>query len=116
MWLLGFPEAALKDAENAAKYGRETGQAASLMFVLCVTSIVRILCGNYSVATAQAQELFLVADEKGALLWKAIGMMSEGCVLASFIHPERRTDLQARFSAILAAFDRTLTEPAVVPR
>ena len=33
-----------------------------------------------------------------------------------FIHPERRTDLQARFSAILAAFDRTLTEPAVVPR
>jgi predicted ATPase len=83
LWLLGFPEAALKDAENAAKYGRETGQAASLMFVLCVTSIVRILCGNYSVATAQAQELFLVADEKGALLWKAIGMMSEGCVLAS---------------------------------
>ncbi len=33
-----------------------------------------------------------------------------------FTHPERRPDLQARFSAILAAFDRTLTEPAVVPR
>ena len=32
-----------------------------------------------------------------------------------FTHPERRSDLQARFSAILAAFDRTLTEPAVVP-
>jgi class 3 adenylate cyclase/tetratricopeptide (TPR) repeat protein len=66
LWFLGFPEAALKDAENAAKYGRETGQAASLMFVLCVTDILYILCGNYSVATAQAQELFLVADEKGA--------------------------------------------------
>ena len=39
--------------------------------------------GTYSVATAQAQELFLVADEKGALLWKASGMMFEGCVLAS---------------------------------
>jgi predicted ATPase len=83
LWFLGFPEAALKDAENAVKYGRETGQAASLMFVLCVTDILHILCGNYSVATAQAQELFLVADEKGALLWKATGMMFEGCVLAS---------------------------------
>ena len=83
LWLLGFPEAALKDAENAVKYGRETGQAASLMFVLYVTAILHILCGNYSVATAQAQELFLVADEKGALLWKASGMMFEGCVLAS---------------------------------
>jgi class 3 adenylate cyclase/predicted ATPase len=83
LWLLGFPEAALKDAENSVKYGRETGQAASLMFVLYVTDILHILCGNYSVATAQAQELFLVADEKGALLWKASGMMFEGCVLAS---------------------------------
>jgi tetratricopeptide (TPR) repeat protein len=83
LWLLGFPEAALKDAENVVKYAREMGQAPSLMFALFVTAIVRILCGNYSVATAQAQELFLVADEKGALLWKAGGMMFEGCVLAS---------------------------------
>jgi class 3 adenylate cyclase/predicted ATPase len=83
LWLLGFPEAALKDAENALKYGRETGQAASLMFALYVTAILHILCGNYSVATGQAQELFLVADEKGALLWKASGMMFEGCVSAS---------------------------------
>ena len=83
LWFLGFPEAALKDAENVVKYAREMGQAASLMFALFVTAILRILCGNYSVATAQAQELFLVADEKGALLWKASGMMFEGCVLAS---------------------------------
>ena len=83
LWFLGFPEAALKDAESAVKYGRETGQAASLMFVLCVTDILYILCGKYSVATAQAQELVLVADEKGALLWKATGMMFEGCVSAS---------------------------------
>jgi predicted ATPase len=83
LWLLGFPGAALKDAENAVKYARELGQAASLMFVLYVTNILFILCGNYSVATAQAEELFLIADEKGALLWKARGMMFEGCVLAS---------------------------------
>ena len=83
LWLLGFPEAALKDAENVVKYAREMDQAASLMFALFVTAFVRILCGNYTVATAQAKELFLVADEKGALLWKAGGMMFEGCVLAS---------------------------------
>ena len=29
-----------------------------------------------------ADELVALADEKGALFWKAIGMMNQGCVLA----------------------------------
>jgi predicted ATPase len=82
LWLLGFPDAALRDADDAVKYGRETAQAASLMFALYMTAIVHILCGNYSVATAQAHELYALGQEKGAVLWKASGTMYEGCVLA----------------------------------
>ena len=37
LWLLGYPEAALADAEHALKDAREIGQAATLMYALYVT-------------------------------------------------------------------------------
>ncbi len=82
LWLLGYPEAALAAAEQALKDAREIGQAATLLNTLSFTSVTHTLCGNYFVATAQAQELFALAEEKGALLWKAFGMIFKGQVLA----------------------------------
>jgi class 3 adenylate cyclase/predicted ATPase len=82
LWLLGYPEAALRDADDALKKAREIGQAASLMYALNHTTISYILCGNHAVAAAQAQELVALAEEKGALFWKAAGMMRRGSVLA----------------------------------
>ena len=52
------------------------------MYALYNTSLTHILRGNYAAAKAEADELAALADEKGALLWKARGMMNEGCVLA----------------------------------
>ena len=34
LWMLGYPEAALADAEQALKDAREIGQAATLMYAL----------------------------------------------------------------------------------
>ena len=82
LWLLGYPEAALADADHALKDAREIGQAATLMYALAIASLTHILCGNYATANAQVDELVALADEKGALFWKAFGMMSQGCVLA----------------------------------
>jgi len=42
----------------------------------------QIYCGNYAVATAQAQELVALAEKKGAAYWKAHGMINQGSVLA----------------------------------
>ena len=78
VWFLGYPEAALADTEQALTYAREIGQAATLMVALGVTTTIHILCGDYSVAIARAQELFALAEEKGALLWKALGMLLQG--------------------------------------
>ena len=47
LWLLGYPEAALADAEHALKDARGIGQAATLMYAL-QTSLTHILCGNYA--------------------------------------------------------------------
>ena len=82
LWPLGYPEAALRDADDALRNAREIGQAATLMPALFMTSIPYTLCGNRAAAAAQAQELVAVAEEKGSVFWKAPGMVSQGCVLA----------------------------------
>jgi predicted ATPase/class 3 adenylate cyclase len=82
LWLLGYPEAARRDTEYALKDAREIGQAATLMYALSHVPVTYILCGNNVAANARADEVVALADEKGALLWKAAGMMNQGCVLA----------------------------------
>ena len=82
LWLLGYPEAALRDSDDALKNAREMGQAATLMHALDNTTIPYTLCGDRAAAAAHAQELVALAEEKRALLWKAAGMINQGCVLA----------------------------------
>jgi predicted ATPase len=82
LWLLGYPEAALADSTQVLKAAREIGQAATLMYALNHTTMfVDILCGNYTTAKAALEEVITLADEKGALFWKALGTMNQACVL-----------------------------------
>jgi predicted ATPase len=81
LWMLGYPEAALADAQNALKDAREIGQAATLMYALFHAS-VPILCGTYTAASAQFDEIVALADEKDALYWKAAGRTFQGTLLA----------------------------------
>jgi class 3 adenylate cyclase/predicted ATPase len=80
LWLLGYPDAALADTNHALKDAREIGQAATLMYALSQTSFTHTDCGNYATATALADELVALADEKGTLFWKASGMMHKGAL------------------------------------
>ena len=82
LWLLGYPEAALRDADDALEKAREMGgQAAALMYALNHAAIPYALCGNRAAASAHAQEQLALADEKGSLFWKANGMINQGIVL-----------------------------------
>jgi class 3 adenylate cyclase len=80
LWMLGYPEAALADADRALSDARDIGHAATSMFALAVTAFTRTLCGYYSTVNSQSDELTALADQKGAMLWKAFGTMNEGCV------------------------------------
>ena len=82
LWLLGYPDAALADAEQALKDARDIGQAATLMFALFFTRLTQIFCGNYATATKEHDELIALADEKGSLYWKALGTSMQGCLFA----------------------------------
>jgi predicted ATPase len=81
LWLLGYPEAALTDANEAVRYAREIGQAATLMFALMTGSFPLAQCGNYTAASALLSELVALADEKTSLFWKSDGSAHQGCVL-----------------------------------
>ena len=72
----GFPDAGLADANQALKDARELGQAATLMFILAITTVTYIFSGHYETAIKSSDELIAMADEKGAALWRAWGTMN----------------------------------------
>jgi predicted ATPase len=86
-WILGFPEAALADAGNSVKDAREVGEAATLMFSLTSSGITNIFCGEYTAATALIDELVALAEDKGAALWKAWGIIHRGRIFAAIGQP-----------------------------
>jgi predicted ATPase len=79
LWLLGYPDTALRQADDALKMAREIGQTPTLMYVL---TLIDVLCSNSVAAAAHAQELVALAEEMGSPFWKAWGMMGQGSVLA----------------------------------
>ena len=81
-WMLGYPEAALADVDHALENARESGHAGTSMYAQFHTSLTNILCAKYAAANAQSDEVVRLAHEKGAALWKALGTMETGCVLA----------------------------------
>jgi class 3 adenylate cyclase/predicted ATPase len=80
LWSLGYPEAARAAADQAISDAREIGQAATLMVALSFATTTCVLCGHNAAANALVVELVALADEKGAVLWKAWGTMNQGCI------------------------------------
>jgi predicted ATPase/class 3 adenylate cyclase len=82
LWMLGHPEAALADTNQALKDAREIGQTATLMYALGNTSYTHVLRRNYEATTAQCDELMILAREKDAILFRALTMSVRGMILA----------------------------------
>ena len=78
LWLLGYPEAALKDADCALMEARQIEHAATLMFTLNFPILVNTYCGNYDSANERLKELVILAEEKGAPFRKAEGGVTAG--------------------------------------
>jgi predicted ATPase len=78
LWLLGYCEAALADTEHALKDAREIGQAATLMYRLVHAPFTYLQCGSYATAKSNIDELVALADEKGSLSWRGLGMTFQG--------------------------------------
>ena len=82
LWILGYPVSAQADAEDALSNARETGHAVTLMYALTHVSMTHFCCGNYTRASAEADELVTLAGEKGSTMWKAYGASRQGFLAA----------------------------------
>jgi predicted ATPase len=82
LWMLGYPEAAVADADGAVRDARAIGHATSLIFALAFADLTHMLCGNYAAGSEYMRELAALADEKGGLFWKAVALVSEARHLA----------------------------------
>src|SRR5262249_22324359 len=49
-WMLGYPEAALEDADRALENARDSGHAGTLMYTQFHTSLTNVLCAKYAAA------------------------------------------------------------------
>jgi class 3 adenylate cyclase/predicted ATPase len=82
LWILGYPKATAMDIEHALKDAREVGHAATSMFALSHASLAHILRRDHAAASALADELVALAEDKGSLYWKSYGLMLQGWLLA----------------------------------
>jgi predicted ATPase len=80
VWVLGYPDASLRDAEGAIRSAREIGQAPTLMLALACAGLIYILCGDYAATGSILDELLALADEKRAAWWKSAGTLARGVV------------------------------------
>ena len=106
LWLLGYPGAALADAEQALKDAREIGHAAALLYALFHASFTHIHCAKYAAANGEANELVALVEEKAVFFWKAHGMLLQGCVLAL---TDKASDAVQMISSGITAFRATGT-------
>lgn len=81
LWLLGYPKAALQDADRALMEARQIDHAATLMFTLNFPIIVNTYCGNYEAANEHIKELVILAEQKAAPFRKAEGVLRRGYIL-----------------------------------
>jgi class 3 adenylate cyclase/predicted ATPase len=81
-WVLGYPNAAIIDAERALRDAREIGQASTLMYALSHTGFIHVTCGIYRAATSEVDELAASADEKASPFWAALGLLNRGYLCA----------------------------------
>jgi predicted ATPase len=82
LWLLGYPDVARSDIEQALKDARETGHPVTSMAALCEALYLHLWCGNFAEANRHIEEVIELADETGAALWKAGVMLNRGCLFA----------------------------------
>jgi predicted ATPase len=82
LWLLGYPEAALADSDDALAAARGIAESPTMLFALPHALLTHILCGDYAQAQAEADQLSALADSKGATIWKFRGTALQGCLLA----------------------------------
>jgi predicted ATPase len=86
LWLLGYPERALADANRVLKDAQEIGQAATLMFALTYAAKAQSHCGHFAHANSLLEQVIALTDQKSAPYWKDFGMSEQAYAMVATGH------------------------------
>jgi predicted ATPase len=101
LWLLGYPEQALKRSQEVVRYARELGHPMSLAFALGLATILHTCRREPQAAQERAEEVIALAREQGLQFWLAQGVFGRGRAL---IAQGRRTEGVEQIRQILEAW------------
>ena len=110
LWLLGYPDRALFEAQRAVNLARNLDHPFSLIFVLVILAKLFHLRREARLAQAVAGEAIAIAKERGFPLWMPIAEAVQAWATAAY--HAKKSALQIRRAladreAIKANFDRT---------
>jgi predicted ATPase len=114
LWMLGYPKAAVADADLALEDARAIGHASTLMFALFWAGLTKASCGNYAAANALGEELVTLADRTGAPAWKFLGMLLQGRVSALIGKPAHSIQMITAGLNANRSIGATLLEPLLL--
>jgi predicted ATPase len=75
--MLGYPDTALKEAEDALTDARAIGHATTLIFTLALVNTTHMLSGNFVAANDDRHELAALAEKTGSFFWKTVALAIE---------------------------------------
>jgi predicted ATPase len=82
LWLLGYPDRALRASAEALAIGARLGHPHTLAFALHFSSVLRQLRREAGVIQAQADTVIALSTEHGLDLYRALGVIMRGWALA----------------------------------
>jgi adenylate cyclase len=86
LWLLGYPDQALKKSRQALALDQEVSHPASLAFALIWNIVLHQLLRDVSMVQKQAEALKALSSEQGFPLWSAGANLTQGWILIKQDH------------------------------
>jgi predicted ATPase len=79
LWLLGYPDDAAKEADDAVVMAHTVGQVGTLLYMLARVAWIKLIVGDFPGADKLIQELAANAADLEASYWTAAASLLRGC-------------------------------------
>jgi DNA-binding SARP family transcriptional activator/predicted ATPase len=89
LWMLGYPEQALRSSRAAVAWARELGHPYTTAFVLWQAGTIHLLRGEIQSALLVFDEQIALSSEHGFVHWHSAGTITQGWLLTELQQVER---------------------------
>jgi class 3 adenylate cyclase/predicted ATPase len=111
LYRLGYPESALRDAEDALNSAQNLGQAGSLGYAIGMGAILEVLCGRFAPAEARIEELSALSERLGLPFFRSLSTLLRGCIFTATDRADQATQLIVSGLSALASTRVTFLAP-----